>query len=325
MKPLSAALAGWWRFGRRRPFGNLLGTKLYRMGCSARDWRALSAMDIPALVDTLRDIARDASASYGFLERDAGDVALLAQRITGREATREHRFQRLFSGQVVQFLLMQKLHALTADEIAAHVRIAGLGRLTAVTDSGSGAMLIASHWGLGRLAPPLLVKHGIDLTAMAPFDFQTLLGIEGPGRGPVIELTKVSDVRALVAAQRLLRSGRVVHSTGDGLRGGKKSLFRFLDTDRPFSRSFAVLALQAQVPCFPVFVRADGAGTIILDIGEAIVPQAVGTTPGERSESIVRAYVTLLEQRWREDFGNITAHSLRLYADGWEKDGPIED
>lgn len=310
---------------RRKPFDNLLGLKLQRIGCPLRDWRALEGMAYEELVGELRAIAAGERSRFAFLERRAGDTQRIGQRIAGEGDSERNRFQRLFTGQIVQFLLWQKLVGMKQAEFDRWFAVDGLEKAEASVRAGKGVMLVASHFGQARLGPPLLARSGIDLTALVPTDFQDMLAIAPEHRFEAIELTDRPGMQALVQSQRLLRSGGVVHTTGDGLRGSRQEAYPFLDGQRPFAASFAHLALGAGAACHPVFVRADADGRIVMTIEPALtVAEGEGASP-ERIDAMVTAYARLLEERWRTDFGNVPAHSLRLYADGWVRNGPIED
>ncbi|MFW2351057.1 methyltransferase domain-containing protein [Qipengyuania sp.] len=314
MKKLLAALAA--RLGLRRRATNVdpLQRKLDRMGLSPAAFDALAGMDVSEFLATLRQVAEGKDSPFAALLRPSDDTG---EAVAVGAASEEdgYAFQRLISEQLVQFLLMQKIVRLSPGELAGLVRIEGLDHLA----GSGGAMLVGSHFGPARLVPPILAIMGVELTAIAPIDFQDLLAIEQPDGLRMLELTQSSDLRILAEAQRDLRRGRVVHSTGDGLRGGAKQAFSFLGTQRDFTTSYAFLALSAGVPCHPVFIRSDGEGRLLLEIEGALRGDLEGGASAENTAGLARDYVLRLEHRWRSDSGNVPLRSLQLMRNGWQK------
>ena len=314
MKKLLAALAA--RLGLRRRATNVdpLQRKLDRMGLSPVAFDALAGMGVSEFLATLRQVAEGKDSPFAALLCPSDDTgeAVAVGAVPQEDG---YAFQRLISEQLVQFLLMQKIVRLSPGELAGVVRIEGLDHLA----GSGGAMLVGSHFGPSRLVPPILAIMGVELTAIAPIDFQDRLAIEQPDGLRMLELTRLSDLRILAEAQRDLRRGRVVHSTGDGLRGGAKQAFPFLGTQRDFTTSYAFLALSAGVPCHPVFIRSDGEGRLLLEIECALRGDLEGGTDAENTAGLARDYVLRLEHRWRSDFGNVPLRSLQLMRCGWQK------
>ncbi|MBX7502320.1 methyltransferase domain-containing protein [Qipengyuania sp. YG27] len=315
MRKLLAAFAARLGLSRRATIVDPLQRKLDRMGLSQAAFDALAAMGVSEFLATLRQVAKGKDTRFAALLGPSEGTGEAAVAVGAAPEDAGYAFQRLISEQLVQFLLMQKLVRLSRGELADVVRIEGLDRLA----GSGGVMLVGSHFGPARLVPPILAIMGVELTAIAPIDFQDLLAIEHPQGLRMLELTQSSDLRILAEAQRDLRRGRVVHSTGDGLRGGAKQTFSFLGAPRDFTTSYAFLALSAGVPCHPVFIRSDGEGQLALEIEHALGGDIEGGASAADTAALARDYVTRLEHRWRSDFGNVPLRSLQLMRNGWQK------
>ena len=297
--------------------------KLENLGCSRKDYHTLSGMSLEELSDLLREVATGGAPRFAFLDTADVDATSICRLATGRDATLAMKRQRLFSGQLVQFLFLRLIDSLTQGEFERRIEIDGWPHIAENGVQGRPAVFVGSHFGLAHCTPLILARYGLAMTSIVPRDFMPLLGIARAERVQRIELAGNFDLRVLAAAGEALSAGRSLHSTGDGLRGGKKNLYRFLDEERPFTGSFPVLAIHAGVPCMPVFLRTDEHGRLQLQICGPLDGGNEDRPVGERVDGMLRQYIAILEDKWRSDFGNVPARSLGLHARGWQKERQV--
>lgn len=322
MNPFGSRVAGVRRALRRMlkgPPESLLAQKIRRAGGRPEDFSKLLAMDYVSGMSVLRRVADGEEPTLEFLAPASPLPAALAPRITGEAASAAQESQRFYTGQLVQLLLVKWLVELPAEDLLHTVRIGGLERLREYQEAGRGAVLLGSHFGPARLVPYLLPRLGVNLAAIMPHDFGAMADVPLPERLEMITLVEEFGLRALAHARQQLTDGRALHSTGDGMRLAARDRCAFLDTDRPFPISQQMLGVQANCDCLPVFICADSMGSLTLEIGQPLEAGPEDKPAMSRAERMLDGYISALEKRWREDFGNVPLHSLQLYDKGWDK------
>jgi len=325
--PFHSRLAGIRRLLRRafRPSDTLLAQKIRRAGGKPSEYRKLLAMDYSAGMAVLQEVSAGERPSLAFLAPRSNLPATLAKSITGNTAGSDQERQRLYSGQLVQLLLLKWITALSPDELQETVQIEWLERLRDYQTDGRGVVLLGSHFGPARLIPYILPQLGLNLAAIMPHDFGAMVDVPLPPRLEMITLVEEFGLRALANARQELSDGRALHSTGDGLRLAAREQHAFLDTRRPFPVSQQMLAAQAGYDCLPVFIRADSEGRLTLRIEEPLDSGTQDQPAMARAEHMLAGYISALEERWREDFGNVPIHSLQLYAKAWDKPAALAE
>lgn len=142
------------------------------------------------------------------------------------------------------------------------VKIEGLDVLQKYLNSDRGVLLLSSNVGFGRLLAGVLARKGISFLSL---DGGGLMNAAGVGGGQNIKLLgKGSNflLRQLFDADKALKKGGMVHSTGDGSEGSHSLERSFLNYNRKFQTSLLELAVKRDALVMPVFVTLEGVDCI---------------------------------------------------------------
>lgn len=203
-----------------------------------------------------------------------------------------------------------------ADEFSRWVTVRGAEHVTSSYSKESGLIVVNGHYGIPRLAPVAVSRLGYKVLSLEAVDLFSALNI-GAEHGITVmsiggkEGSKL--LREVYRARRALEDGEVLHLAADGSFGSSGIDFPLHGRARPFAAGFAELAIATGARVVPVFaaIAADGHLTIDFlepfDTGEGMEHKA-------RVRHLIGQYVSTLEQRYREDPGNVRwVHYRRFF------------
>jgi len=201
------------------------------------------------------------------------------------------------------------------EEFERWVTCTGLEHLERTRGGEQGIILVHSHYTTQRVASVLLAKLGFGSVSM---EYENRLGGFGIESAKSIEVLEMSDksgfhLKEVYMAQKALRRGIAVQTTGDGYHGESNVEVDFLDVRRPFKTGFAELGVATSAPMFPVFTSLRPTGEIRIDVLPPLEPDGEESDRGSRVASIIRRYAALLEDRWRRDPCNICSYEIMKF------------
>jgi lauroyl/myristoyl acyltransferase len=182
-------------------------------------------------------------------------------------------------------------------------------------DKGRGVVLVSSHFGAGRVVALLLLRLGYEITSLEPEPYLAKMGAKDAEKMRVISL-RAGDkfwLKEMFKAKKALESGEMLTLAVDGRVGRGGIEHRFHDITIPFHVSFAELALLTKAAVVPVFATMDRKGKIVIEFQPPLQHGEEGAPKESRINFLLDQYVTCLEQKWRDDPGNILAGHVRLY------------
>ncbi|WP_298017482.1 hypothetical protein [uncultured Parasphingopyxis sp.] len=274
----------------------------------------LALLDRP--YDAVTAIVREAAAgrpAYPFMAVQEIDDSALRAMIEDEPDADALAARRILTDRIMQLYLLRALSAMPDAEFDTRVSVTGADLVQDALAAGEGVLLLNSHIGPGRLVPLIVARLGWQVTSLAPHDFLPMIGVDCGDRIDVVALAGNAGLAPLGAARQALQAGGIVTTTGDGLRGRGKDVYPFLESERPFTDSFAFLSIASGARCLPVFMHCEEDGAIAMDICPAIETGDPAAPVRERIEAMTRDYIDILEQRWLSDFTNLPARSVAMY------------
>jgi lauroyl/myristoyl acyltransferase len=204
------------------------------------------------------------------------------------------------------------------DQLERVVHVRGLEILETARDSGRGCVIVISKFGANVAVPLLLSRLGYRLWSSEARDHLAMAGlVDVPGVN-VLEWdpddASLRELRTLRATRRLLEARNMVCMAGDGRATLKSVILPFLGRARPFAIGFAYLAVATDSPAVPVFSTLSRSGRIDLEILPPLRPKADDMTPDEKARTMLKTYVQLLEEKWKEHPGNVLPGQIRRFA-----------
>jgi KDO2-lipid IV(A) lauroyltransferase len=209
------------------------------------------------------------------------------------------------------------------EELGEWVTWNGLEHLEAPRGKRQGVIAVHSHFATQRVASLLLAKMGIQTLSM---EFEGRLKEFGVESAKSIEFLEMADksgfhLKEVYLAQRALKKGAVVQTTGDGYHGDSNVEVDFLGRKRPFKTGFAELGVATSAPMFPIFTSLEPTGEIRIDV---LPPLEAGSGESDRSSrvvSVIEQYASLLEDRWHRDPCNISSYEIKKFLAVYRKQG----
>jgi len=178
-----------------------------------------------------------------------------------------------------------------------------------------GVVLVNSHIGAGRIMPLMLLRQGYKITAMDPEPYLARMGAKDADKMPVISLRGGDKfwLKEVFKAKKVLERGEILTLVADGRVGLGGRQHRFHDITIPFYVSFAELALLTNSTVIPVFANINSKGRIVIEFQPSFDSGDERTPRDERINRLLDQYVACLEQKWRDNPGNILTTHVRLY------------
>lgn len=213
---------------------------------------------------------------------------------------------------------MRTLLNVPDDRLERVVHVSGLEILEAVRDAGRGGVIVISKFGANAAVPLLLSRLGCRVWSVEGGDHLAMAGLpDVPGVSVLEWVTDdvpLRELRMLRATRRLLEDRNMVCMPGDGQAAVRGVVLPFLGRARAFPMGFAYLSAITDTPAVPVFSTLSRSGRIDLEILPPLRHGADDATPDEKALTLLRTYVQLLEERWREHPGNVLPGQIRRFA-----------
>lgn len=289
---------------------------LAELGLSPATFEAFLKEPYQAVMEAIGAAVRGDPA-HEFMGRPQMSVPELEAIVSDTATAHQLAARRLIVDRIMALYLLRAFATMTDQEFDTRLEIVGLERLNEAVAAGRGVILLNSHFGPGRLVPIILARLGWDLGHVSPINEVAILDLNLPGKIDHIALGPEFDLRVLATMRARLLEGRIVHGTGDGMRGNAFVARPFLGKPRRFPQSFGFLSLSTGAPCLPVFVRSDEFGAIRLEICPALKAGDPSSPAETRISGMIDGYSAELEKRWLTDYGNVPPHSLQLYQRGF--------
>lgn len=180
---------------------------------------------------------------------------------------------------------------------------------------GRGVVLVISHTGAGRAIPIMMFRRGYDITTMDPEPYLARMGARDADKVPVINLRSGDKfwLKEVFKAKKMLDAGGMLTLAADGRVGNGGIQHRFHDITIPFHVSFAELALQTNSTVIQAFANIDSKGKIVIEFLPALDSGDTSAPREARVKLLLDQYVANLEQKWRDNPGNILTTLVRLY------------
>jgi lauroyl/myristoyl acyltransferase len=216
---------------------------------------------------------------------------------------------------------MRMLLNLPPDRLERVVHVRGLQVLETLRDSGQGGVVVLSKFGAGVAVPLILSRLGCPLWSVEAGDHVAMAGLPVVPGLSVLEWKTddpaLRELRILRATRRLLEGHSIVCMPGDGdARAALRAIaMPFLGRARRFPTGFAYLSVITGSPAVPVFSTLSRSGRIDIEILPPLHPRPDDVTTEEKAQSVLRAYVELLEERWRTSPGNVLPGQIRRYIE----------
>lgn len=182
-------------------------------------------------------------------------------------------------------------------------------------NKGQGVVLVNSHIGAGRIIALMVLRLGYKVTAMDPEPYLARMGATDAEKMPVISLRAGNKfwLKEVFKAKKVLDAGEMLTLVADG-RVGKGGLpHRFHDITIPFHVSFAELALLTNAIVVPVFANIDSKGKIVIEFQPSFDSGDERASREQRIRLLLDQYVARLEQKWRDNPGNILTTHVSIY------------
>lgn len=231
---------------------------------------------------------------------------------------------------LTQKILMQKIYQLKifthyadfpSTQLLDRVDFIGLDLIENSFRSGRPVCVLNGHCGPGQLVSYFLSRLGYPIFHIGSrnvFKFFNLQGHE------YIECFQTTEFHLTTIASGLqaLRSGRILHTTGDGFKGTSGRRRAFLGKLRHVPEGYAYMAAQTGAISIPVFCELDEHGALSVTFHEPLPDLPPETARREVTDQIVEHYLALLERQWKQSFGNIPDRFVRQHR-GFE-DAPAD-
>lgn len=229
---------------------------------------------------------------------------------TGLRADAKREFvTRSLSGHVWARTFRSMMEEFSQEEFFAICSVKGREHLDAVLSTGRGALILHSHTLFAELFWTWLdhagIAQGLTLTEWTfgrPSEEQT---------DP--KLRAVEGAKELHMAMGVLRRGGLVHSMGDGKRGGDWLEVRAFNRVKPYYTGFAHLALAAGVPVLSASVFLDPSKKLRIVIEKPFDAVADAGDRRAQIEALVKQYVARHEAIWRRAPANIPWFHMRQH------------
>lgn len=196
------------------------------------------------------------------------------------------------------------------------VRIENAQVIDELKAAGRPILLVAYHTGIAKLGPLVLVRLGHDFSAIEPEPYLAMMGARGIERMRSILLRGQGAgfwMKELYQARQTLAANGIVQMALDGLQGTGGVERAFLGRRRVFHISMAKLALETGAAIVLNSATLDEKGRATLrfhgpvDTGEVTLPTET------RLKMFLDQYVSLIENTWRTDPGNISVRHIQHY------------
>lgn len=178
-----------------------------------------------------------------------------------------------------------------------------------------GVVLANSHIGAGRVVALMLMRRGFKLTQLNPEAYLAKMGARGAEKIPVINMRSGDQfwLKELYKCKKVLDAGEILTMAADGYQGRGGIEHTFHDSARVFHVSFAQLALQSHSVVIPVFSNIDANGKITIEFQQPLDNGDENREMDDRIAHMLDQYVDRLEQKWRDNPGNILSKHLRMF------------
>jgi len=202
------------------------------------------------------------------------------------------------------------------EEMQNWIEISGIKKLQQARDKGKGIILVSCHMSTVRSLNLLLDRMGFRIISLEVRDRMGQFGIQTSNNLSVLEIGEEAEfpLRELYLVQKSLKKGGIVNLSGDGYKGTTGVSTHFLGRVREFRTSFAELAIKCEAIAFPVFGSATNSGQICLDIEKPLKPGRKTTPYKARVESLIKQYSERLEDRWKNNPGDIAWEQIRYFS-----------
>ncbi|WP_419409107.1 hypothetical protein [Primorskyibacter sp. 2E107] len=219
--------------------------------------------------------------------------------------------QKILKTKIFQASIMTHYAAIPAADIPNRVRLEGLEHLDSARASGRPVCLLNGHVGPGQIVPYLLSRLGIPITHLGAKNVFAFLDL--PGHAAIeCQTTDSFHLRTVATGIAALRSGRVLHTTGDGLQGSSGKPRPFLGKMRPVPEGYAYMIAQTAAVALPIFSSLDRNGKLRITC-HAPIPDLPKDAPRQaRIDHIISHYLRVLEDVWLSDFGNVEDRFVRI-------------
>jgi len=185
-------------------------------------------------------------------------------------------------------------------------------------------IVIGSHQGMARFVPQLMSHMGYPIHALAVGNFYNGLDLPEWKRISILQLGESSFfAKDVFVALKAIKSGKVFHMMADGVQGKAALEFPLVDRRRGFTKSYAELALLSGAEVIPVFTRIELSGLIKVIFCQPLDNGTEEMTTEDRVSLMVRQYVSLLSDEYRQDPASVHLSHIRKFLNypRAEKDG----
>ncbi|MCA1749199.1 MAG: hypothetical protein ABR601_10620 [Parasphingopyxis sp.] len=297
------------------PDADLLTGLLGRFGLSRADFQRFLDTPYDKVMEQVRVAASGSEVAYPFMVRPHLPSLGFEQRITDPAPREAIDARHVIVDRPMHLYILRAVFRMTDAEFGERVDIRGWDIFESARASGQGVFLLNSHFGPAHLVPIVLARLGCRMTGLTSTESYRVLDINLGDRFTPIELTSTFLPKALAMVREALRAGGIVHSTGDGYATHSTVKRRFLDRYRPFADGAGYLCHQTGAHCLPTFVRSDEFGKLRIEFGEPLSAAAPDASLEQTIDQLTGRYIALLEQRWLTDFGNVSPHAIRRFAE----------
>lgn len=165
-------------------------------------------------------------------------------------------------------------------------------------------ILLGSHLGVGRAIPCWMGLRGVETFSIEAIDMFPWLDIPRPPSLTVRTTTDGFGARLAIEAVRVLRSGGVVHITGDSLHSGSQrsepQTWHGMQMDVPVT--FAKMAIEQSANVISYFCRFERDGRVRLEFRPLLQTGAERKSTGMPADpEAVRELVGQYLRLWQEE------------------------
>ncbi len=188
------------------------------------------------------------------------------------------------------------------------VKFNGLDEVIKLNKSGHGIVLLNSNIGPCRLLAGILSRKNIDFISL---EAGQLMQASGTNKDIDIKILGKGNnflLRQLFEADKALKTGRIVQSTGDGHEGNHSLERNFLGQPRHFQTSLLEIAIKRKALVIPVFVIFENKNSIRIDFHPEMATENAGNV-----DSLLDGYISLLEKYWLKYPGQVSYSQVKRF------------